>query len=60
MPIDAMGVTGARVSLHSMGARDHYIDEDRLIAALVGLAIAGVAIAILSFIDHVKAHVVWW
>ena len=43
-----------------MRVRDHYIDEDRLIAALVGLAIAGVAIAIASFIDHLKAHVVWW
>lgn len=43
-----------------MRARDHYIDEDRLIAAIVGLAIAGVVIAIAAFIDHLKAHVVWW
>lgn len=60
MPSDVMGVTEARVSFDPVRARDHYIDEDRLIAALVGLAIAGVVIAIAAFIDHVKAHVVWW
>jgi hypothetical protein len=43
-----------------MSARRHYGDEDRIIAALVGLAIIVVIVGIAAVIEDIRRRVIWW
>jgi hypothetical protein len=43
-----------------MSARRHYGDEDRIIAALVGLAIIAVIVGIAAVIEDIRRRVIWW
>lgn len=39
---------------------DHFTDEDRLVAAAVGLGIAVVIFGIVVVLEGIKARFIWW
>ncbi len=43
-----------------MSARRHYGDEDRIVAALVGLGMIVVIVGIAAAIEDIRRRVTWW
>jgi len=43
-----------------MSARRHYGDEDRVIAAMVGLGMIVVIVGIAAVIEDIRRRVMWW